>query len=204
MEYYNTDSCPDFVYNEIYKKVKACSKCDLGCEKLDGYDPRVMGQGGGFDGLMFVAEAPGLQETINSQPLTKTGKSGQTYEKLLKALKLKRDDVYTTNIVLCRPPNNRDPEPWEIKKCSIYLKQQMELAHPQLVVTFGRIAAQEFLGRFKITKEHGQIKRSEKFNIDVFPMYHPAYVSAYARSKMPEFKEDARQLYRIIKKKGIV
>lgn len=199
-EYYNTDSCPEKVYSDLYTEVKDCSKCDLGCTKLlDGHDPHVMGYGSAESGIMFVAEAPGLQETIHNMPLTPPGTSGKIYEKLLKALGLSRETVYTTNIVLCRPPKNRDPEPWEVHKCKPYFVKQIQLVEPKLVVTFGRFAAQTMLGGFKITKEHGKLRRSDAFDVDVFPLYHPAYVGAYApQDKREEFREDVRRLKTII------
>lgn len=132
---------PGRIYSDLAQEVMKCARCDLGCEKNEGYDPHVMGQGNPEADIMFMAEAPGLQETINSQPLTSTGTSGKMYEKVLKALGLTRDDVYTTNTVLCRPPNNRDPEPWEVRKCRGFLERQIELVSPKLVVTFGRFAA---------------------------------------------------------------
>src|SRR5271157_3399216 len=102
------------IYESLSAEVKKCTKCDLGCELLDGHNPHVMGQGNVNAKIMFVAEAPGLQETIYGRPLTPPGTSGKIYEKVLFALGLKREDVYTTNTVLCRPPSNRDPEPWEV------------------------------------------------------------------------------------------
>jgi len=153
-----------------------------------------MGQGNLESKIIFMAEAPGLQETIYNQPLTLTGTSGKMYEKVLKFLGLTRDDVYTTNTVLCRPQKNRDPEPWEVRKCNVYLKQQLELIDPKIIITFGRFAAQTLLGSFKITKEHGQLRESKQFGFKVFPLYHPAYVKAYAQNKMEEFKEDIKKL----------
>lgn len=187
--------------NILYKEVKDCKKCDLGCEgQLDGHDVHVMGAGDPEKAeIMFVAEAPGLQETIHRRPLTPPGTSGKIYEKVLKALNLTRDDVWTTNTVLCRPEKNRDPELWEVHRCKQYLKRQLDIISPKLVVTFGRFAAQVFLGSFKITKEHGQLRRSESFGVDVFPLYHPAYIGAYApQEKRAEFKQDVKLLKRMI------
>jgi DNA polymerase len=131
--------------------------------------------------------------------LTPPGTSGKIYEKVLKALDLTRDDVYTTNTVLCRPPKNRDPEPWEVHKCKTYLKQQLGIVDPKIVVTFGRFAAQVMLGPFKITKEHGQLRKSDQFGVNVFPLYHPAYIGAYAsKDKREEFKVDIKELKQIL------
>jgi DNA polymerase len=182
-------------------QTKKCTKCDLGCEKLlDGYDPHVIGQGAVPAKIMFVAESPGLQETIYQRPLTPPGTSGKLYEKVLKTLDLTREEVYTSNTTICRPPKNRDPEPWEVLKCKPNLIKQLELVQPDLVITFGRFAAQVFLGNFKITKEHGRLRYSKEYNVDVFPLYHPAYVSAYAsKDKREEFKNDIKILKNILK-----
>lgn len=187
-------------YNDLAQEVMVCEKCDLGYEKLlDGYDPHVMGQGSNKSSLVFVAEAPGKQETIYQQPLTTTGVSGKLYESVLKDLGLTRNEVYTTNIVLCRPSKNRDPEPWEVKKCHEYFVRQLDLIKPKLVVTFGRFAAQTMLGNFKITKEHGVLKMSNKFDVLVFPMYHPSYIQSYAPiSRRGEWKKDVLTLKEIL------
>jgi len=187
-------------YEALCKEIVKCSKCDLGCEKcVEGHDPHVVGQGNLNAKLMFIAEAPGLQETVFHRPLTPPGTSGKVYEKILSALDLTREDVYTTNVVLCRPPKNRDPELWEIHKCRNYLKRQIEIVQPKLVVTFGRFAAQAFINDFKITRDHGKLKKSEVFSVNVFPVYHPAYIAAYAtEDKRQEFKEDIKTLKNIL------
>jgi DNA polymerase len=190
------------VYASFREEVKNCSNCDLGgCGLVDGQDPHVVGQGNTEADLMFIAEAPGKQETIHGRPLTPPGTSGNVYENILKFLDLTRDDVYTTNVVLCRPPKNRDPELYEIKKCQPYLERQIKLVEPKLVVTFGRFAAQSFINNFKITKDHGNIIRSEKYNVDIFPIYHPAYYKAYASAKRrEEFKMDINKLRKMVNK----
>jgi len=188
------------VYEDLKAEVLSCKKCDLGCKKVDNHDPHVMGQGNLDASIIFMAEAPGLQETIHERPLTPPGTSGRIYERVLKNIGLSRDEVYTTNTVLCRPENNNDPMPYQVHSCGDYLVNQFELIQPKLVVTFGRFAAQALLGYVKITKDHGQIRHSKKFNVDVFPMYHPAYVGAYANAERRlEFKVDTQILKKIVK-----
>ena len=186
------------------KEAKKCSRCDLGCEKLlDGFDPHVLGQGNIDANVMFVAEAPGYHETEFQRPLTPPGTSGKIYEKVLDGLGLTRDDVYTTNTVLCRPPKNRDPELWEVHKCKNNLTKQIQMVQPKIIVTFGRFAAQVLLGNFKITKEHGELRKSEQFDVLVFPVYHPAYIGAYApKEKREEFKQDLLKLKGLLKEMG--
>lgn len=189
------------VYQEMVKEIETCTKCDLGCNNpLDGQDPHVVGQGNLDSKIIFMAEAPGLQETVYRRPLTSPGKSGIIYEKILGYLDLKREEVYTTNTVLCRPPNNSDPLPYQVFKCSFYLDRQIQLINPKLIVTFGRFAANSFLNNFKITRDHGKLFKSEKYKIDIYPLYHPAYIGAYAPAdKRLEFKQDIKNLKRIIK-----
>lgn len=185
--------------SDLATEVSNCSRCDLGCEKLlDGFDPHVMGYGNPRADIMFIAEAPGLQETKYHMPLVPPGTSGKMYEKILKALGLTREDVWTTNTVLCRPPKNRDPELWEVHKCKTYLKRQLDIVEPKIVVSFGRFAAQVMLGSFKITKEHGQLRKSEQFGVDVFPVYHPAYVARGYGDAATEFKTDIKRLKQIL------
>lgn len=187
------------IYQDMRQRVLGCQNCDLGCEGvLDGYDPHVVGQGNLDANIMFVAEAPGKHETIAQQPLTTAGVSGAVYESILSSLGLTRDDVYTTNTVMCRPPDNRDPAPYEVKACRDHLRFQMDLVNPKLVVTFGRFAALAFLNGIKITKDHGKIVKSDKFDVRVYPVYHPAYYRAYASAKQrEEFKRDIFRLKKI-------
>lgn len=189
------------IYEEFKNSVTNCNECDLGCNPDEKEDPHVVGQGNVNADIMFIAEAPGEQETIHKRPLTPPGVSGKLYEKVLDHIGLTRDEVYTTNTVACRPPKNRDPEPWELNKCRVHLEKQIELVQPKLVVTFGRFAAQVFINNIKITKDHGKIQKSASYNVEVFPLAHPAYVKAYAPIKQREaFKKDIQVLRGIVEK----
>lgn len=188
------------LYEEMKEEVMSCKKCDLGCDKPDDMDPHVMGEGSLGARVMFVAEAPGKEETRHKQPLTSTGTAGKKFESVLGYLGLSREEVYATNTVLCRPEGNADPLNYQVVKCQDYLKRQLEIVKPEVVVTFGRFAGSALLGYIKITKDHGQLLYSNKFDVKVFPLYHPAYVSAYANAeRRKEFKRDVRRLKKIIK-----
>lgn len=188
------------VYQQIRTEVLRCGKCDLGCNIVDEYDPHVMGQGNPDADIVFVGEAPGKQETITHEPLTSAGTSGKVYENILSDIGLTRNDVYTTNTLMCRPPGNRDPAPYEVRACRDYLKRQMALVQPKLVVTLGKFAALAFLDNIKITKDHGKMVLSDKFDTQVYPIYHPAYYRAYASAKRrAEFKTDINKLKKIVK-----
>ena len=102
--------------------------------------------------------------------------------------------------MLCRPPNNRDPEPYEVAQCRHYLERQLELVKPELIITFGRFSASMFLKDFKITRDHGKIQKCEKYGVSVCPLYHPAYAGCYGSQKVrDEFKQDVDELKKIIK-----
>ena len=189
------------IYEELKQEVLNCSKCDL-CEdgKIGDLKPQVMGEGNLNSKILFVAQNPGVEEVKHSQPLTTTGTSGKLYEKVLNYLDLTREQVYTTNIVLCHSPKNAEPENYQLLKCQPYFERQLDLIKPELIITFGRYSAQFFLNNFKITSDHGKIQRNEKYNADIFPLFHPAYVSSYApQAKRFEFQQDIQKLKEIIK-----
>ena len=190
------------IYEELKKEILSCQKCDLCIEgKIDKLQAQVMGQGNLNADVMFIAQNPGENEVKNSQPLTSTGVSGKLYEQVLDYLGLTRDEVFTTNTVACHSPNNRDPEIWELNKCREYLQKQIDLVQPKLIVTFGRFAAQVFINKIKITQDHGKLHKSADYNVEVFPLAHPAYIKAYAPHTQREaFKKDIIKLRSIIDK----
>lgn len=189
------------IYEELKTEILGCSKCDL-CEegKIGDLKPQVVGQGNLDAKVMFIAQNPGAEEVKHSQPLTTTGKSGALYEKVLSYLGFTRSQVYTTNVVACHSPKNREPEAYEVVKCKPFLDRQIELVKPELIVTFGRQAAQHFLNDFKISRDHGTIKVSEAYGVKIFTLFHPAYVSCYAPQAVREqFKVDLANLKGIVK-----
>jgi len=191
-------------YNNLKAEIKECQRCELGCKFIDGHDPHVVGDGDLNAKVMFIAEAPGKQETIAKECLTQSGKSGKIYAQVLKQLGLKRSEVYTTNIIACRPDNNRDPELYEILECRPYLERQIQLINPELIVTFGRLAAQTFFNNFKITKDHGKLTKSDQYAKSIFPLYHTSYIGCYAPQKArDEFNQDLKKLKKIIGKLNV-
>jgi len=154
----------------------SCKKCPLGVNELDGFDPHVFGYGNVASPIIFMAEAPGLDETRLRAPLV--GKSGQIYQKfILDALGFDRKDIYTTNAVLCRPPNNRKPTPEERSICLPHLVAQFNLIKPELVVVLGVTPMAVMLGVDEgITNMAGKIYRSGGFGVDVFVLTHPSWI----------------------------
>jgi DNA polymerase len=136
---------------------------------------------------MIVGEAPGEQEDLQGIPFV--GRSGQLLTESLRKIGLEREDVFITNVVKCRPPNNRDPLSEEVNACRDHLVRQVELANPGLIVALGRISAAHLLGRsVKITKEHGMVDVLP-FNEDILVsiIYHPSYV---LRNRNTQIEED--------------
>lgn len=141
----------------------------------------VFGDGNPNADLVFIGEAPGKQEDIQGKPFV--GASGKFLDEMLGIIGLQRDDIYITNIVKYRPPNNRDPLPAEKKAFLPYLQSQLEVIQPKVVVTLGRHSTNCFLPDLQISKEHGNPKRlklafhgnqSHALEVVILPLYHPA------------------------------
>lgn len=149
---------------------RACEGC-TGCELYRTKNKTVLGCGNRQAELMFVGEAPGEQEDAAGIPFV--GKAGQLFDRYLTAVDIDRDEVYIANILKCRPPNNRDPLPEEEDCCMRWLREQVRLVRPRLIVCLGRIAAMRMIKPdFRITKEHGIWV--EKGDFLITAVYHPS------------------------------
>ncbi len=153
---------------ELKNKCLTCGKCEL-CQ---GRHNVVFGVGNPEAKIMFVGEGPGEQEDLKGEPFV--GKSGQLLDKYLSLIDLDRkENIYIANIVKCRPPHNRDPKPEEQDICIEYLRQQVKLIKPKIIVCLGRIAAQRLISPdFKVTSQHGQF--IEKGGILFMGTFHPS------------------------------
>jgi DNA polymerase len=119
---------------------------------------------------MFIGEGPGFHENQQGRPFV--GQAGKFLEELLAKAGLNREEVFITNVVKCRPPGNRDPQPDELEACSNYLNRQIELINPKIIVTLGRFSMAKFFGQVKISQIHGGMKKID--GRYVVAMYHPA------------------------------
>lgn len=147
--------------------IKDCTKCGL----ANGRTQVVFGTGNFSAKLMCIGEAPGFEEDKQGEPFV--GAAGQLLDKILQAIGFARSEVYIANIVKCRPPNNRNPEPDEIASCLPYLRKQIEMIGPKLILALGRIAAQTLLGAGEpVGKLRTGIHQYE--GIPVYVTYHPA------------------------------
>lgn len=174
--------------------------CQL-CQLYKGRTKIVPGSGNKNAEILFIGEGPGKNEDEKGLPFV--GAAGKFLDELLQSINLERKDVFITNIVKCRPPNNRDPLPEEVSTCSqSYLVKQIEDMNPLLIVTLGRHAMNFFFPNAKISQVHGQWTKGRKKDGGVqnfFPMYHPA-AALYNGSMREVLKKDMAQIPLILKK----
>jgi len=175
--------------DQIRKEIINCVQCGLCKERVHA----VPGEGSVNAQIMFIGEAPGQNEDQQGIPFC--GASGKLLDLMLESISLKREDVFITNIVKCRPPKNRDPEKSEIDMCSKFLKRQILLINPEVICTLGRFSMNLFFPDFSISKVHGQVFKLSKFN--VIPLYHPA-VGLYRDSMKETLFSDFKILKQFI------
>ncbi len=172
---------------DLRNYVGDCTRCklSLGRKKL------VFGEGSPRARLFFVGEAPGREEDIVGRPFV--GEAGKLLTKMIEnGMGLKREEVYISNVVKCRPPNNRDPEKEEIETCIPFLEEQIRIIQPEGICTLGRVAVQGLLGRdFNITRERGQW--FSYVDIPLIPTLHPAYLLRNPSAKRQVW-EDAKMI----------
>jgi len=154
----------------LFKEVQACTRCPLHETRTKA----VFGAGDADAELMFVGEAPGRDEDLKGEPFV--GRAGQLLTEIItKGMGLRREDVYIANVIKCRPPDNRNPEPDEVATCEPFLVRQLELIGPRVIVALGKFAAQTLLrSKTPITKLRGQW--ADYRGIKVMPTFHPAYL----------------------------
>ena len=150
----------------LHEQIKQCTACGL-CQ---GRTNVVPGEGPERPRIMFIGEGPGFHEDKQGRPFV--GPAGKFLEELLATIDVKREEVYITNIIKCRPPQNRDPLPEEVQQCSSWLEQQIKLLAPELIVTLGRHSMARFFPKQTIGKMHGRF--GDVNGQKVFAMYHPA------------------------------
>jgi DNA polymerase len=181
----------------LKEKCLACNKCGL-CENRHNV---VFGVGNEKAKIMFVGEGPGEQEDLQGEPFV--GKSGQLLDKYLTLVDLSRkDNIYIANIVKCRPPMNRDPKPEEQDTCIEYLRQQVKLIKPRIIVCLGRIAAQKLISPdFRVTAQHGEF--IEKGGILFMGTFHPSALLRQESNK-PLALSDFQALRNKIKEENLL
>ena len=173
-------------WDALYEECIHCQKCGLAETRTNV----VFGEGARDAEVMFIGEGPGEQEDRTGRPFV--GRAGQLLDDMLAMIDLKREKVFIGNMVKCRPPQNRDPLNIEQEACIGYLRNQVALLKPKIIVCLGRIAAMKLIKEdFKITREHGQWL--EKAGVWMMAMYHPSALLRDPR-KRPESFEDLKAL----------
>jgi len=173
----------------LVAEVSRCTRCLL----HRGRTKAVPGAGPENADIMFVGEAPGFHE--DQQGLPFVGAAGSFLDELLESIDLKRDQVYITNVIKCRPPGNRDPLPEEVEACKAYLDRQIELIQPKLVVTLGRFSMARAFPKARISRIHGQPLKIS--GVIYYPMYHPA-AALHQPSLRPIVEDDMRRIPELI------
>ncbi len=174
---------------EIHQKWHKKNNCKL---KALATQP-VFGDGNPKAKIVFIGEAPGKDEDREGRPFV--GRSGKFLSEMLESIKMKREDIYITNIVKYRPPDNRDPEPDEIAECLPWLMEELNFIKPLIIIFLGRHAMQIFFPTEKISLVHGKLlhKKIEGFETEYFlPLYHPAsalYNGSMRGTLMKDFKK---------------
>ena len=164
------------LWEKLYSECTSCTACELHKTRTNC----VFGTGNQTADILFVGEAPGDNEDKTGTPFV--GRAGQLLDKYLYAVDIPRDDVYIANILKCRPPKNRDPLPAEEDACIDFLRRQVKLIQPKIIVCLGRISAMRLIRPdFKITKEHGAWFEKNGFLITA--VYHPALLLRDPRKK---------------------
>lgn len=173
-------------WDALYEECIHCQKCGLAETRTNV----VFGEGARDAEVMFIGEGPGEQEDRTGRPFV--GRAGQLLDDMLAMIDLKREKGFIGNMVKCRPPQNRDPLNIEQEACIGYLRNQVALLKPKIIVCLGRIAAMKLIKEdFKITREHGQW--IEKAGVWMMAMYHPSALLRDPR-KRPESFEDLKSL----------
>ncbi len=177
---------------QIAQQVAQCQLCELHYSRKHA----VPGEGPADAEIMFIGEGPGFHENEQGRPFV--GAAGKFLDELLARIGLRRQQVYITNVVKCRPPSNRDPKPEEVETCTKqYLERQIQAINPKVIITLGRYSMGLFLSNAKISEVHGQAVRVKGRLI--VPMYHPA-AGLHQMSLKPIIEQDFLRLPELLAK----
>jgi uracil-DNA glycosylase family 4 len=174
---------------QVNRALRNCKKCRLSRTRTNV----VPGDGSPNAEIMFVGQCPGFHEDQQGIPFV--GRAGQLLDELLASIDLKREKIFITNIVKCRPPENRDPMVDEVRNCSPYLERQIKIFNPKLIITLGRFASEFFIPNGKISQIHG-VPHRVKGRL-VFPLYHPA-AALRSTGVLEELRRDFRKIPEVL------
>ena len=179
-------------FEKLKKEILNCKKCELWKTRINP----VVGEGPSNAEVIFIGEAPGFNEDKQGKPFV--GQAGKIFDELLDSSGLKREEIYITNILKCRPPQNRNPKEEEIKACSFYLNNQIDMIKPKVICCLGNFATDYIFKKFNlkekiqgISKIHGETFSVSTLSgqIKIIPLYHPAVVT-YNINMLETLKKD--------------
>lgn len=188
---------PAMELNSLNREIFKCNKCPLFKAKTN----YVPGEGSVTPDIVFIGEGPGETEDKFGKPFI--GKAGQLLEKIINKMGYKREEIFISNIVKCRPPNNRDPMKKEVEACLPYLRKQLEILKPKVIVCLGRVALNTLLNEnYSISKVRGNI--FNYMDVPLIPTYHPSYIlHKKERSEISKVKwelwSDMEKVLKIVK-----
>lgn len=179
-----TPDCSEMDWRMLQASVVSCEVCDFAATRTQ----TVFGTGNQHAELMIIGEAPGAEEDKQGEPFV--GAAGKLLNSMLLAMGYSREQVYIANVLKCRPPNNRDPSPEEAANCWTYLRRQIELVQPKLILALGRIAAQRLLKtNTSLARLRGQFHHLEDIDVPVLVTYHPAYLLRSPKEKRKAWED---------------
>lgn len=178
---------------KLREKCLACRHCSIGGEFLEGKPCNVLSNMNTDAGIMVVGQNPGRKEVEQGEPFV--GPSGEFFNALIQnELGIDRSKFYITNVVRCYTLQNRAPTTEEMNLCRYYLDAEVNVLHPKLIVTLGRLALNRVTGEKSITRVHGKILNSLRYDVDVLPLFHPSPINTNKPSYKEAFKQDIQML----------
>lgn len=185
---------------DISEEIMRCRKCELYKTKTNF----VPGVGSEKAEVFFIGEAPGREEDLKGEPFV--GNAGKLLTEMISLIGLRREEVFITNVLKCRPPNNRDPTPEEVEACGGYLLRQLEVVKPNVIICLGRHSAKFVFESFglnfsSITKLQGRVFEVPAWGktVKIVPLYHPAAI-LYKPQLRSEYEENFRKLAPLVKR----
>lgn len=182
---------PQPPWEVLTRQIRECQLCPLHQHRTHA----APGEGPVPTQVMLIGEAPGFHEDRSGRPFV--GAAGRLLTHLPVLASLRREEVFITNLVKCRPPRNRDPLPTEVEACKPYLEAQLAMLQPRVIVTLGRFAMAHFLPQARIRQVHGRVFRMDPYWL--VPMYHPA-AALYREPLRPMLEQDFRQLGQVLER----
>lgn len=185
-------------FKQLFSIIKVCKKCSL----HEGRTKTVPGMGSVMADIVIIGESPGKNEDLEGKPIV--GRAGKLLDEILEECGTSRSEIFLLNIVKCKTPNNRDPDPLETLACNLFLRHQLSVIEPKIIITLGRYASHTVLNtKEAISRLRGKVKRIQ--GIPVMPTYHPSYLLRNSKVK-EKVVEDITKCVKFLesRKKGLI